>query len=276
MEKRIFSKIIDNLFLIVCVFIVSFLWVRFYQHNPVLILLYSSLITSLIYSAIHLIIKHKQIKNKSIKKEDLAIANLSHLLLFSTNQECIKIFENSLKLRNLEYTKTTKYILFNNNMLIPFYSKTKVDDNDILQIFLKAKQLKIKAKLIIICAKNFTEDAKNFIKTMSQQEFLLLDERQTFNTFFKPINYQIETKSQQKNKQKFKDKVNNLVNIAFNKSRFKGYLTSAIILLIASYFMRYNIYYLVFSSLLMILALFSYFNKPFNKPKKDIFTTDAK
>ena len=66
---------------------------------------------------------------------------------------------------------------------------------------------------------------------------------------------------EEKNKYTFKE----LLNIAFNKNKTKSYVVTGLIFLISSIFLRYNIYYIVFTTLMFVFALFSYFNKPFNK-----------
>lgn len=219
-------------------------------------------------SIVHLCLTKKgetQIKQKNQQK---LAENISQYLLFSTKQETLKIFENVLKKKNCEYTKKTNFICFNDNALYPVYTKTKCDDNDILECIVKLNTAKISATNIIILAKTFTDDAIKFSKTLSQK-VILMNEYQTYELFFKPVNFIVENKSQKK--LSFKQKSRNLIDIAFNKKRFKNYMISALIVFIGSYFMRYNIYYLIMSTILIILALFSYFNKPFNRPQKDIF-----
>ncbi len=275
MEKHLSSKIIDNIFLIVSVFVLSFLWIRYYEHNSVLILLYASLVTMLVCSVVHIVKTKKYDKQVKLKNENKLIENLSNYLIFSPTKQVVKTFEETLKSRNIPYKTICDMLVFNDVCVRPIYSKTKCDDADILQTLNKINSHKLSPNKIIICAKSYTEDAKKLVKTNSHLKISLLDEKEVFDEFFKPINYQVEYNSSTPKKKSVKEKLGNLKNIAFNKKRFKGYMISAVVLLIGSYFLRYNIYYLVFASIMLVLAVFSYFNKPYNKKKANIFETNS-
>lgn len=271
MEKTTLSKIIDNLFLIFVVFITAFLWIRYNEHNPLLILLYSSIATIIVCSLFHVIFKYKNKKKTLNAKHVKQIELLTQKLTFATQSEVIKIFEQALKKRDITYAKTTKYLAFDNNLIVPVFNKIKIDENALLEIFLYLKTKKISAKLVCICACDFDVTAKSLASKFTDYNILLYDKNQTYTVFFKPVQYVVENVAIKKQKTPFKQKIKTLTNVAFNKKRFKSYMVCAIILLIASYFMRYNLYYLISSSILILFALFSYFNKPFNVKEKNLF-----
>ena len=64
-----------------------------------------------------------------------------------------------------------------------------------------------------------------------------------------------------------KEKINNMLNVAFNRAKSKNYFIYGIILFICCLFFRYNVYYIIFSSLMFCFSLFSRFNRKYNKPK---------
>lgn len=271
MEKTKLSKIIDNLFLVLIVFVTTFLWVRYHEHNTLLILLYSSVITIIFCLTLCLFLKIKNKKKSLTAKHARQIELLAQKLIFATQSDVIKIFEHALKKRDISYTKTTKYLAFDQNLIVPIFYKTKVDENSLLEVLLSLKTKKVSAKLVCICACDFDSTAKTLASKFTHYNILLYDKKQTYTVFFKPVKYEVENIVTKKQKTPFKQKIIALTNVAFNKKRFKGYMLSAIVLLIASYFMRYSLYYLISSSILVLFALFSYFNKPFNVAEKNLF-----
>lgn len=271
MEKSTLSKILDNIFLIFAVFIVAFLWVRYNEHNTLLILLYSSLITIVACTIFHLISKYK-LKRKSITaKENKQINSLCDKLTFSTQPESIKIFEQALKQRNITYEKHKSFLFFDGNVIVPAFNKTKIDDNALLDIILSIKYKKLAVKMLCVCGNTFTDSAKKLANKFDEFDILIYDKRQTYLVFFKPVSFTINPVKKPKQKVSVKQKLKLLADVAFNKKRFKSYFLSALILFIASYFMRYNLYYLITSSVLVMFAFFSYFNKPFNKKETNLF-----
>ena len=272
MKKNYSSSIIDNLVLIFSVFFISFLWIRYYEHNTFLVLLFSSLITFFICAFLHFILKKRQ-KNQKIKqKEAIFIEKISNFLIFSTKQQILSVFEKCIKSKKVETKRVGDYIIFNDILLRPIYSRQTVLDSDVIESILKAKSKKLTEKNLIICGVGFSAEAKEVAKKCSQINITLLDQKQTYFTFFKSTNFCLNDENEKK-KLPLKTKLKNLSLIAFNKQRFKSYLFSALVLFVGSYFMRYNLYYLISSTVLILLAFFSYFNKPFNKPEKDIFET---
>lgn len=271
MEKTLLSKILDNLFLIFTVFVVSFLWIRYYEHNTFLILLFSSLITFFVCSVFYFVNKKNNTKKEISIKECKNIDSLTSTLMFSSQAKCLSFFEQTLQKRNIIYTKNKTCLVFEHNVIRPCFNKIEVDDNALLEIILEIKAKKIKPKIVCVCAKKFTDNAKKLASSVDDFNLLLYDNKQTYCVFFKPLKIEIEQKPKKETKLTFKQKVNALLGVAFNKKRFKSYFLSAIVLFIASYFMRYNIYYLCFSSILIVFAFFSYFNQSFNRKEKNLF-----
>lgn len=270
MQKHYLSKIIDNIFLIVSVFLLSFLWIRFYSHNKFITLIIASSITIIICSCVHFIVSKKTKMQTATKKQANLVQNLSNFFMLTSKIQVLAIFQKAILSRKCACEQQKGVLVFGEFALLPIFSKPRCDDYDILTGVKKIKTLNLQEKKLIICAKNFTQEAKNFAGTLTTQQVLLLDEFETYNMFFKPINYIISTNAP-KSKPNFRQKLRKLSFVMFSKQRFKGYVLSAIVLIIGSYFMRYNIYYLVMSSILILLSIFCYFNKLFNQTSKDIF-----
>lgn len=268
MEKKWSSIIIDKFFLIIVVFVLSLIWIRYYVHNTFLIYLYTTIATVVICSIFHIFFKKKQKKYDFNKKERQNIENLTNLFTFQTKQATLKYFINAIKNKNIDVIKDGNFLLFNNNILTVNYSLTCVSQNEIIDTVVKAKTKKLKQKNLIICGAKFCDEAKKLTAKVIDYKILLLDEKDVYIKLFKPLNLSIEKPVVKKTK---KQKFLNMLNTAFNRARFKGYLISALILLIGSYFLRYNLYYLISSTILMIFAVFSYFNTVFNKKTINVF-----
>ena len=87
--------------------------------------------------------------------------------------------------------------------------------------------------------------------------------------FLKPLNAPIPNSIKLKETQKLK--FNQIVATALNKSTSKNYFTSGFIILISSLFIKYKVYYIIFASILFILAYISHFNVWFNKAESNDF-----
>ena len=66
-------------------------------------------------------------------------------------------------------------------------------------------------------------------------------------------------------KQSQKITINDLLAYSLNKKRTKGYFLASCIMLFSSFLVKYNLYYIIFSTLLLILSLISFINPKFNK-----------
>ena len=268
MERKTSSIVIDKIFLILSTFFITFIWIRYHVHNTFLILLYTSILTFVICSIIHIFYKKKQKKYNLSKKDSKNIENLSFFLNFQTKQQVLNYFKTAIENKNFTVKTNGNFLVFEQNILYANYLTTCTNQNDIIDIVVKAKSKNFTQKNLVICSPCFNDEAKKITRRVTDFNIQLLNEKDVYYKLFKPIALPIE---KVKNKKTKKQKALELLNIAFNKKRFKGYFFSAIILLIGSYFLRYNLYYLIFASILSIFAIFSYFNTTFNKKTIDIF-----
>ena len=82
MEQRQSARIIDSIFLMLSVFILSLIWIRYFFHNTVLIYLFSAIITIIICAIIHIFFKKKHKNQEKTAKKQQNIDILSNFLLF--------------------------------------------------------------------------------------------------------------------------------------------------------------------------------------------------
>jgi len=268
MEKSKLGHLIDFLFKAVLIFFISFIWLRLYIHNNTLILILSILITFFLSFLISFFLRKKINKLNLTKKELKEKKEYLNQLNFS-NTEAINKFllsfykaEKTTKLK--EYfiiEKEEKIIVFNN------FSFNNCDVNFLINC-VKISNLKNINKIIIF-ANNFENTCLDFVKNLKNFKLKLID----FDNFY--VNYMkkediypvITIKYEENHRYTLKE----LLNIAFNKKKTKGYVITGFIFLISSIFLRYNIYYIIFTTIMFIFALFSYFNKIYNKKTNDNF-----
>lgn len=261
-----FSYILDFIFKSISIFVISFIWIRFFEHNIFLIFLYSSIITIILVtiSTIRTIKKCK--KNNLTKLEYEKKENSIYQLNFYSQAQILILF-SSLFNSTYEVNKKNDYLIlkkgdekigvfinFNFNVIDAFYIKSimnKINLNKFEKVF--------------IYSNDFTKECKELCSSINNVRFFCKNSDESFklmkdNNIF-PIN---KVEKQTHKKKNF----NNFCSVLFNKSKTKTYFLTGLIFLISSIFMRYNIYYLVFTTLMFLLSLYSYFNKRFNK--KDI------
>ena len=114
-------------------------------------------------------------------------------------------------------------------------------------------------KLVILC-NDYDKVLPGFVKNFNQ-EIIILDKYQTYLSLYKEYDYYPAIIERQKTKNSYKQ----YLAVAFNRSKTKGYLFAAVILVLSSFFVKFNIYYYIISSLLLIFALISFINPIYNK-----------
>jgi len=269
MNKSTVSFIFDFIFYSFLIFFISFIWLRLYIHDDTLIIILASVITLILSIILSVIYKKKVDKYKLSKKEKKEKKEILNKLIFSNNIEInnylSKFFEKNKIIKHreeLEITKNDEKILVFNCFIL------NNCDNDFILSAIK-KSCKLKIKKIMIFASSFNKDCYAFVKNIKEFKIKLINFDEFYFSFIKKekILPQNSILYEEKNIFTFKE----LLNIAFNRKKTKGYVVTGLIFLISSVFLRYNIYYIVFTTLMFMFAFFSYFNKPFNKKTSDNF-----
>ena len=205
----------------------------------------------------HFFSKKKSNKESLTKIDEKNAEAITTGFLLSTKQEILKIFFEKLDKKYNTKIKSD-YLLVNDKVLKPIYSTQTITDKDVMDIFLKIKDTSVK-KLIITCQKA-DESCYLFSKLVTNKEIIILDSKSAYQNIFKPLNFNIPEINIKKNNKTLQY----YLSFALNKQRTKNYLIVSIFMLVASFVLRYNIYYLVFSSITGALALYSNFNTKFN------------
>ena len=260
MRRISLRNILDFMFGASFVFLVALIWCRLFSHNNILNVILASAISLIICTIIYLFRQKKYKKIEYNKFEQATIKSISNQFLLSTKQEVIKSFYNLLSIK-YDVKIKSDFLFVNNNILRPIYSLRFITDKEVLETYKKLKNLSAE-KVIIVC-KNYTQEAKEISATIKDTKMILLNEVEAYENIFKPLNF-VPQKIEQPEKKRFK-KLNEYLQIAFNKKLTKNYVLVSVFMIFGSFVLRYNIYYLLFASLTAIFALYSYFNKRFNK-----------
>lgn len=258
--------IVDLVFKFILLFLFNLIWCTYFISNTPLALSLSVVLAILTIFIIYKINGKKEIKKLALLNEEQKIENIKNTFLFMTNQE-ITVFFYKLALSRHGCTKYENYIQIttpqNPIILYPHFKCATTSQDDILQIYKMFKNKPLK-RLIILT--NQLEPNAQAITQNFKFETLVLNHKETYYSLLKP--YEFYPEIQIKHKPKTKNTFRQILSVSLNKKKTKGYFLSALFLLFSSLFTRYKIYYLIFSSILIVLALISRFNPSFNKIEK--------
>lgn len=252
------SKLFDFLFGVSFLFLISFVWIRYFFENIWLTLFLSSLLTFLIVSIFHISQKYFLTKKNMTEKDIKNASDIATNFLLLKKTETLKIFEKKLAAK-YNIKQKSDFLIVNKNILRPIYSASIITSKDVLETYTKTKDENFD-KLIIVC-KKASIDAKEILPLFSNIKCIVLEEFEAYENIFKPLNFEIPTIKKTK---KEKKKITDYLSLALNKQRTKNYLMISVFMLFSSFVLRYNIYYIVFASITTLLGLYSYFNKRFN------------
>lgn len=247
MQTR-FSIISNVIFKYFILFAIGFLWLNFYIDDLLIVGLISFIISIIIGKIISIIQSKKNSLIKISIKEQEQIQNISYQLFLAPSERIVQFYSILLKTNHeIKINKETQSISWQNIVFVPEYSQSTITADTISKIYKSHND----CDKIIIAGIKFSEDATNLAKSISNSSLILLDEQSTFKLFkkydFYPDFKIIKNKKEKLNYQKLKD-------IALSKTNTRHYFLSGIIILTTSFFIKYNIYYIVFATLLFTLS----------------------
>lgn len=257
------SNIFDFVFGTSFVFFVSFVWIRFFVHDFWLTLFLSATITFATVCIYH-ILKTKKTNNQTTKKDDIKKATaICNNFLLCTQKEVLATFYKKFDVK-YQTKLTNNFLIVNDKILWPCYSTQSITDKEIFLIYQVAK--KANPNKIIITCKNASQSAIDATHIIGDKKIIILQCIETYKSIFLPLKFDVPNLQVSKPKKSF----NTYLSFALNNQRTKNYAIVSIFLLVASYVLRYNIYYLIFSTLTAGLALYSHFNKKYNNTSQQI------
>lgn len=205
----------------------------------------------------------KKQKKYAIKQEEQSkIQEYINSFIFSEDSFNVNFFYNLAKTKH-NAVKKSKFVVIEHPdsriILYPHFTYKTFCIDDVINIINKVKTLN--TKRIVICTNKYDTNVPSFIKKLPI-EIYILDGTDTYYELLKKYNcFPQPTKLEQENKITLKE----LASFALNKKRTKGYFISSIFLLFSSFFVPFKLYYIIISTILLILALVSFINPKFNK-----------
>lgn len=258
------STIINELFKVLIIFLFCYIWTLKFINNRIWAIFATCIISLIIYGLFYCFSTRKNKKAKLKKAELEKINDITNTFIFSSDIENLNFF---YKLANLRHTaiKKGKHIFIThedgNVVLYPFFTYRNFNSDDLIMLYTKLNKTNLKR--IVICT-NTVDDSAIKLSERLPEDIRILNSKDTYINLLKEYNLFPEIKHGLKNVNKttYKD----LLEIGLNKKRTKGYFLASIFVLTSSFFVRYNIYYIVISSILLILAFVSFLNPKYNKP----------
>lgn len=237
-------------------FFIFFVWVKFVTKKTVLSFVISSIIASVIEGIITVFRCKKSDKYSLKEKEKLEAEKMFVSLTNNGNQTLFLI--NLFKSRHKNVKNEKGLILLtkgeDNVAILPIFKYENLTCDDINSAYQKAKKFS-PSKIIILC-NNYTADKTSFVKTFPT-DIKLLDKYQTYAHIYKEYDFYPQYSKEIKTTPTFKSVFTSI----FNHSHAKGFIISALFLLIGSFFTKLNLYYIISTSILASFGLICLFNK---------------
>lgn len=257
----IFQEILKFAFL----FLLFFIWLRFLiRKNFVLVIVLSALLSVAIYLLFFFLRRRKKAKVGLKLKEKEDAENM--FLSLACEENYMDFFEKLSLTKHKNVEKHKKYLTITHpehvkTVLWADFSFDGLTSNKLLEIYKQVKKEKA-TKIVILCKE--VSDKKVFTLLGSFKEKIeIFDQYQTYEKLYKYYNVfpEISKKYPSEKKLVLKD----FFAYSFNKKRTKGYLFSALVLILSSLFLRTTIYYCIVASILVVFAIISQFNPRFNR-----------
>lgn len=260
---KTFNAVLSTILRVGLIFLLYFIWLRYFLHSLLWAVAIAITLTLTTDFLMQHIIKKKSVK-KNLKKEELARAEgYANHFVFSDKKESLAFYFDLLS-KNFQPVKRSDFIAFAKGeescILYPFYKFNTLSVEDVILIFNKVKNTK--ADEILLCVNLVDENVKKIISKLPIK-FVVLDKYETYEKLMKKFDtfpnslFNFETNP----KMTFKG----FLAYSLNRKKAGGYIFASFILLISSLFVKVTVYYLIMSSILLVLSIFSYTNTIFNK-----------
>lgn len=249
------SKISNILFLIISIFCLFFLWCNYYIKDLRLSLI-SSIIVIVAFLIIYLPIYYiKQIKTSNTKLKSKEIKQLIDNLTYSQDSEILSIFLSILDKSNIINIKSNKHIITNNEDIFLLFDHTTQIEQDFYGLLKSRDTNKIKVYCI---------SKPNNIPNITNTQISFIEINEIYQ-LFKQNNIYFKENIIIPSKTKFN--LTLILNSTLNRSKSRSYLTFGILLLFSSLFTPFSNYYIIMSTILILLSIISRFNCKFNIKK---------
>ena len=264
MSKFKFINLLDNLFIYISIFLISFAWIQFFAKSFILSLLLSAIL------AITIILLIRFFKNKNNLNHQISLNRQHNFEIFKLAIQTMPTSKLAMTIKKLIPPKYMAKvykgdIIFsknNSSHIFTFYYAGNLDEYKLLEII----KTKSQQNITIFCPSHPNE-LKSIIKAFKHKNINLISLEQLFDLF---NDKQIKINTSHIDLSKHKITLKEILKNSISQSKSKGYFISGLVLLFTSIVIPYRIYYVIFSSILFILSLLCRI-KPISKSNIDIF-----
>ena len=232
---------VDDLFGGFIIFVLCLIWFRYFFSS-----LWLSLILSIVISLIISFARIEFRKRKSIaftlnKEQITKMENLMTYLLLSPQEEITTLFNNKI-----QGQAKGKIIIKDNTIYYLFFDSDTFTLNDFYKL---TKSLPQKVDVQIL-ANAFDSKLISLVKNYTSSTVKLYAKDVVFKEYFSDVNIDLSTRLKAESKHTFID----ILRLFVRPENSKGYLFSALYILLACLIIPQKIYYVIFASVLLLLA----------------------
>ena len=260
--KRI-SKTVDFMLSRTVIFVLAFIWCRYYINSLWLSPLSALGITVLLSLVLFLFSRSRKAKKDITAAERKHMEQVINEFMYSVNRKNIEFFYNLIK-DQYPATLLADCLLTENNkvktLIFTHFTYAPLSEDALREIFILNSGYK--AERIIVFTNSFTDKTKN-AAALLDTEIILMNAENTYS-FLKEFNMYpvIILKAAQPIKRK---PIKTLLKFAFAKSKAKAYLLCSAVMLFCSFIVPYNLYYLIFATITLIFSLICFIDFKFKQ-----------
>lgn len=252
------STIFSSFFKYLIITSILFVWLSDIFNNAY-ITITISLILSIIIDILYNLATRKRKNTLQLSKDERKeIEDISKQFLFADRKNILNFFnsmfsqtyKSEIKNNYITITKDNKKII-----LSPIFNCTELNNENIISAYHICKSEGITEAIIL--TNRFSDENTKLINMVSDVKITIYDIESVYKNIIckynNPPNFDIELSKVKA--LKFRD----VTNHAFNKKLAKNYFLSGILLLFASVFTKFRLYYTIMSTLLLIFSLICIF-----------------
>lgn len=253
---RKFNNIFKIILEATLIFLIFFIWMNFYLKSPLFASVFSLIMAGVIEGILQIFRIKK--KDKSSMREREKIEAEKMFISLVNDENPLHFFERLFGLRNKEMTKKQNFILLSKHdekiAVYPFLKYKKLSGDDVL-FAIKSISRFLPTKIVIICGESEKQAIE--LSKSSKIQVVILDKYQTYLSIFKEYEFYPKIENVELPHTSFK----NILLSFFSRSHARGFIISALFLMLGSLFTKMNLYYLISTSILLIFGIICLFNK---------------
>lgn len=256
--QNIVSVILTNFFKYSILILLSFTWLSDLIDNVYIRITISVIISVSLDMIYRLITKKKRNKEKLNNKQKKEIEKLGRCLLFSKQDFILNYLKSALEKKHTTTIKSDYIIITKDNsktIIIPSLDTLILKNDTIINAYNICKNENINK--VIILSQSTNEENQILANMISDVKITLYNITDLYKKVIEKCD--IKPKFEIELTECKKTNFNDITKHAFNKKLAKNYILSGILLLFASFFTKYKLYYTIISSVLLIFALICIF-----------------